>query len=307
MVTRCSDGLLHVFSRACPHRGAELVEEDGEAGLIVCPYHSWSFDLAGRCRAAPLMKETEGFDREAHGLTPITHEIWNGFVFVNLSGKAEPLVERLAPLSAVLEAAGIADYVVGDTVDFGEVPYDWKILAENAMECYHHIGTHAQSIGRKFPADRSWDEDWSDDYVVTVSEEAGRPGADDAAMQAVSGNARIVTIFPNSHFTARPEGGTLLQVFPIAAGRSRVLAHAMVPRAVAHGGAGPEEIANRVARMSRVLAEDWGVCARVQKTSGARLGGGGRLSKYEHSLWLFYRYMSRVLPQPDPNSLLGWG
>jgi phenylpropionate dioxygenase-like ring-hydroxylating dioxygenase large terminal subunit len=298
MMARSAEGDFHVFSRLCPHRGAELVTEKGKAPLLTCPYHAWSFDLAGRCRAAPLMRDVPGFERGDHGLRKVRHEVWLGFVFVNVDGMAAPLGPRLAELTEKLSDCGIEDYVIARTVDWGELDYDWKILGENSMECYHHVGAHSGSIGRLFPAERSWTDSESDDFVLTISAPSDRDVGGETAIKTVTDAARIVTVFPNGHFTARPGGGTLLQVFPVAAGRSRVISHVMVPRATFDGPDLEKIVADRIARMERVLGEDWEICRRVQNAAGARHAGSGRLSEIEHPLWLFYRYLARALNAP---------
>jgi phenylpropionate dioxygenase-like ring-hydroxylating dioxygenase large terminal subunit len=301
MMTRDSEGEFHVFSRFCPHRGAELVSEAGKASVLVCPYHAWSFDLSGRCRAAPLMREVPGFDRGQHGLKPIRHETWLGFVFVNLSADAAALSPRLEPLAAQLEDCQIGDYAIARSVDWGEMPFDWKILGENSMECYHHVGAHSGSIGRLFPAERSWTEDETDDYVLTVSAPGGDADGGATAIRSVTDAARIVTVFPNGHFTARPGGGTLVQVFPTGAGRSRVFSHIMVPRETLASEQVDDILKARVERMERVLGEDWDICRRVQNSATSSNAGRGRLSAIEQPLWLFYRYLARTLDRNEPD------
>ncbi len=53
VVMRDGDGQLGGFINSCPHKGARVAQtQSGNARLHICPYHSWSFDSAGRnCRA----------------------------------------------------------------------------------------------------------------------------------------------------------------------------------------------------------------------------------------------------------------
>jgi benzoate/toluate 1,2-dioxygenase alpha subunit len=52
MVQRDGEGTLRGFVNSCPHKGARLAQtRAGNARLHVCPYHSWSFDSAGRSKA----------------------------------------------------------------------------------------------------------------------------------------------------------------------------------------------------------------------------------------------------------------
>ena len=46
------DGEYRVLDDACPHQGASLGEGSSFRGTVVCPWHSWSFDLkSGVCIA----------------------------------------------------------------------------------------------------------------------------------------------------------------------------------------------------------------------------------------------------------------
>lgn len=48
------DGGYRVLDDACPHQGASLGEGASFRGTVVCPWHSWSFDLeSGVCPEAP--------------------------------------------------------------------------------------------------------------------------------------------------------------------------------------------------------------------------------------------------------------
>jgi len=297
LMTRDRHGQIHVFSRMCPHRGTELVQGCGTTRLIVCPYHSWSFDLSGSLRAAPTMNGVAGFDRQAHGLRPIRFELWEGFVFVNLDGRAPPLAARLPGLCAELKDCGLNDYVIAKTIDWGELAIDWKVIAENSMECYHHLGTHSRSLQGKFPAERSWTTPEHGDYVVTYSEP--RPPADSPPDNVTPGAstsaAAIVTILPYAHFTARPEGGTLLQILPIRAGRIRALSHIMLPKSLATSADAAEVLTTREARTRTIMAEDFGICERVQRTATSLSLAVGRLSLLEEPLRRLYRYLAARL------------
>ena len=111
----------------------------------MCPYHQWSYALDGSLKRAPLMDEVEGFDPTQCGLHQFAVEQWMGWVFVNLSGTAEPLTP---------EIVGLDEYVAGyhaeemRTVKAGpeQWPVNWKCLAENFMEGYHLTPVHLNTL-----------------------------------------------------------------------------------------------------------------------------------------------------------------
>ena len=44
------DGEFLAVDDACPHQGASLAEGTLHDGRVICPWHSWVFDLrSGRC------------------------------------------------------------------------------------------------------------------------------------------------------------------------------------------------------------------------------------------------------------------
>jgi phenylpropionate dioxygenase-like ring-hydroxylating dioxygenase large terminal subunit len=122
----------------------------------VCPYHRWSYDLEGRLKTAPLMDAVEDFDRESCRLPELSLEIWQGFVMINVNPDAAPLGPQLKALSELIEPLGVGDFEEVGVVEF-DSPYNWKVLVENFMESYHHLGPHADSLQHTNPAkDTYW-------------------------------------------------------------------------------------------------------------------------------------------------------
>jgi Rieske 2Fe-2S family protein len=76
-------GRVRLFANTCRHRGHELLPEEASSGhrAIVCPYHAWSYDLAGRVVGAPGFRGVDGFDPGSHGLVELPVSEWCGWVF----------------------------------------------------------------------------------------------------------------------------------------------------------------------------------------------------------------------------------
>ena len=81
-------------------------------------------DLRARRQAAsaPEMHRTPGFDEKHIRLPEFRHEIWQGFVFVNLNGRAERLAPRLTPIDEEIAEYDLSSWVTVRTLDFGERP-----------------------------------------------------------------------------------------------------------------------------------------------------------------------------------------
>src|SRR2546430_3120189 len=102
LLARGEAGELRAFHNTCRHRGSVLcMQQAGNFARrrIVCPYHSWTYDLAGQLVATPRRMETPDFDLAASRLYPVALETWGGFVFVNLPGAPGPRLA--APLGAL--------------------------------------------------------------------------------------------------------------------------------------------------------------------------------------------------------------
>lgn len=162
-VVRGKDRQVRVLSRVCPHRGMDILPKEygrpqqGNTRLFICPYHTWTFELDGRVKGCPEMQHAEDFCKSDYGLGEVRSELFEGFVFVNLSGDAPPVNEQYADLKAFIGKWNLADMklVIEDKWD---CPFNWKVLLENWSESYHHMGAHAKTLQPMMPAKGTWTE-----------------------------------------------------------------------------------------------------------------------------------------------------
>ena len=137
------DGGVRMFANTCRHRGHELLPE-GESShrrAMVCPYHAWSYDLAGALMAAPGFRDVAGFDAGSHGLVELPVEIWEGWVLghaLHPLGSAEvpSFAEHLGEMGRIVAPYAPGSLGVADRHTY-EVAANWKVIAENYHECYH--------------------------------------------------------------------------------------------------------------------------------------------------------------------------
>ena len=139
VVTRVDDGELRAFVNVCRHRGSTVVEGAGNRKTLQCPYHAWTYGLDGRLLAAPRAD----FDVEDVALEPVRLELWGPFVFVNPDVGAEPLADWLGEVPAQVADLGLDV----ETLRFHHraewsVAANWKVVAENFLECYHCAVAH---------------------------------------------------------------------------------------------------------------------------------------------------------------------
>ncbi|MCY6383207.1 aromatic ring-hydroxylating oxygenase subunit alpha [Hoeflea prorocentri] len=135
---RGRDGEIRGYYNVCQHRAHRLVSGQGNAPLIVCPYHAWTYELTGELRSGPNIKSVPGFDRTKICLTSVSVEEFCGFLFVNLDPDARPMDEWFPGAREEL-AAFVPHYGELEPLEWVEIPENcnWKVSVENYSECYH--------------------------------------------------------------------------------------------------------------------------------------------------------------------------
>ncbi|MGB0865130.1 MAG: aromatic ring-hydroxylating oxygenase subunit alpha [Granulosicoccaceae bacterium] len=146
LVVRDEAETIRVLANVCRHRNMPVAEGSGRSKRFICPYHAWSYKLDGALIAAPLMENSQ----HACGLPSHHCEVWQGFIYTNLSPVAEPLAEQLKELDAQLanyHCEQLRHVFVTEEV----WPANWKCLVENFMEGYHLSRVHPKTLGDRTP------------------------------------------------------------------------------------------------------------------------------------------------------------
>jgi phenylpropionate dioxygenase-like ring-hydroxylating dioxygenase large terminal subunit len=150
IMTRGSDGAIHLLLNRCAHR-ANLVCEAarGNASSFRCPYHGWTYRNTGELIGFPFNQGYGGKDTIESELSlarvPRVGS-YRGFVFASMAADGPALTEHLG------EAAGELDRLARLSPD-GEVELtagwlrhrtraNWKLLAENETDGYHPQFVH---------------------------------------------------------------------------------------------------------------------------------------------------------------------
>ena len=137
-VCRQRDGSLKAFYNVCKHRGHELVSGIGNTKRIICPYHSWTYDLDGSFVEARQSKFLKNFDAADFCLDEVRVEVFCHLVFVNLDPKAVPLAEQSGDLAEEFRtyAPELGDLVFAHRLTY-TIKANWKTVVDNFLECYH--------------------------------------------------------------------------------------------------------------------------------------------------------------------------
>lgn len=229
LVLRGSDDQLRGFVNSCRHRGSRLLAEGAGTirRAIVCPYHSWTYGLAGELVGAPGMKATAGFRREDWGLVPLRLETWQGLMFVNADPAAPPLVDHLGDFAEKFACYAFADMAVARRSSY-EVGCNWKLLAENAMEEYHTGTVHRGSLGQQHSVPEETRGAWDALYIPQATSIAVLPGETPPFPPIATLTGRpaagsyFTMVYPNTQFACTQDCMWCVTFQPLAPERTRI-------------------------------------------------------------------------------------
>ena len=155
LLTRHSDGRVHVLHNQCAHRGAQVVaDERGNAQEFRCCYHGWSYHTDGRIKNIPLRHGYPArLDPDDPKLAMVQLprvQSYRGFVFASFAAAGPTLEDHLGHV-----ATSIDDMI--DRAPDGEIEIaggvfkhlyngNWKLYLENLLDAAHPIFVHHSSI-----------------------------------------------------------------------------------------------------------------------------------------------------------------
>ena len=152
IVARGTDGAVHVFENRCAHRGAELCRPaTGKATEFVCPYHQWTYDLAGNLTAVPFRRgiQKQGgmpadFKLEDHGLLQLKVTTRGGAIFASFAKDMESFEDYVGP-EVLKDFDATFDGRKLKLLGYyrNTVPANWKMYHENLKDPYHATLLHA--------------------------------------------------------------------------------------------------------------------------------------------------------------------
>ncbi len=131
------------FVNVCRHRRHEVMKGRGNAKVMQCGYHAWTYDLTGRLKGAPRSATEPNFRLADFPLLPLRVEALGPFVFINFDRDAAPVQAYFGPILDIIAGSGVAL----DTLELyhreeWRSHSNWKTMLENYLECYHCAVAH---------------------------------------------------------------------------------------------------------------------------------------------------------------------
>jgi choline monooxygenase len=151
VVVRGNDNVLRGFFNVCRHHAAAVMAEtEGTAAQLRCPYHGWTYSLAGELKGTPDFTGVCDFDRAANGLMPVETAVWEKWIFVRTGSEEQsPPLNNLTPpaaLNAFLGAdliAQIQPLKLENLHWFERRHYsfdcNWKVFVDNYLDGGYHV------------------------------------------------------------------------------------------------------------------------------------------------------------------------
>ena len=299
---RDADGGVRSFANVCRHRMMRLLEGSGSCKRIVCPYHSWTYDLEGRLVGVPLADGFAGLDKSSLSLPELRTEIWEGWIYITGDADAPLPSDTLASLQTIVGRYEMAKYVPIHTED-KVWETNWKIVAENFMESYHLRYAHGDTLGRDYPVDRTeFPQQLYDGFTYSIftlgeANEFGRAHPDNHKLEGEWRHTSVLpTIFPAHMIVLTPDYLRYLSLRPDGVGRTRIRYGVAVPPEVhASWDDVDEEVSKLCGLLERVNEEDRHLVEGVYQGASGSMTKSGPLHQFEREIHDFIVYLARRL------------
>jgi carnitine monooxygenase subunit len=307
IVVRGEDGEVRGFHNVCRHRAARLLDgPKGHCGRrITCPYHAWTYALDGRLVGVPNRDAFPGLDTGKHGLVPLEHEVFMGFIFVRFEAGLPSVREMAAPYSDELAAYRMEDLVPLGRVTLRPRHVNWKNVADNYCDGLHINVAHpglTRLFGRSYGIEA---QPWIDKMWGSLREVPSSNWSERLYQQLLpkvehlpSERQRLWTYFklwPNVAFDIYPDQIDFMQFLPVSSTETMIREIAYV-----HPDSRREMRAARYLNWRinrRVSIEDKALIERVQGGMSSSSYTRGPLSEGEVCLRGFGRRMRSLIPE----------
>ena len=292
LAVRGADGQLRAFYNVCRHHAAAVATcPQGHAQSFRCPYHGWNYGLDGSLKGMPEFAGVCNFDRASNGLVPIAVDLWENFVFVNLTPNptsletyCSDLVPRIAPLRLRnLHFHSAREYTLN---------CNWKVYVDNYLDGGYHVPHLHKGLNSVLDYTHYTIEN-GERYCLQSSPMVS--SGEDAQVSATRTGDRAwyFWLYPNFMINVYEGVMDTNLVLPLGPNRCRVIFDFYF------ADLSPEREdynAASIATSEKVQGEDVAICESVQRGLASRAYGAGRLSvRREAGEHLFHRLLARDL------------
>jgi carnitine monooxygenase subunit len=307
IVVRGADEGVRAFHNVCRHRGSRIVDgTEGCARKLICPYHAWTYELDGRLSGVPGRADYPGLTMSEHGLAPVEHEVWQGFIFARLKDDGGPSVAAMmAPYFDQVAPYRFSELRALGRVTLRPRAVNWKNVADNYSDGMHIPVAHpgltrlfgkSYGIEAEADVDRMWG-DLVDQPSANWSEAMYQRLLPPVAHLPPASQKRWLyfKLWPNVAFDIYPDQVDFMQFLPVSPTETLIREISYVLPDDRREMRAARYLNWRINR--QVNAEDTALISRVQAGMASSSFSIGPLGGSEVCLRAFCRRMRRLIPQ----------
>jgi choline monooxygenase len=268
LIVRGSDHVLRSFFNVCRHHAAAVMTDScGDAALLRCPYHGWTYTLDGQLKSAPDLGGIRNFDRESMGLIPADSTLWDRWVMVRLDREGLPLPQIANLKTAQYHWFERRRYMLD---------CNWKVFVDNYLDGGYHVPHLHKGLDRilDYP---EYQIELGEQYCLQWSPLSGE------------GRALYYWVYPNFMINIYPAAMDTNLVIPCGINRTEVVFDFHFTDVSSEA---MERNRASVDVSEQIQNEDVSICASVQRGLASRAYISGRLSsRREGGEHLFHRLL----------------
>lgn len=288
VLVRGNDNVLRGFFNVCRHHAAAVMTEpEGSANQLRCPYHGWTYSLAGELRGTPDFAGVCDFDRSANNLVPVAVDVWEQWVFVRVEGN-DPLESFLG--ANLIDQMRPLEFASLQWLERRHYAFDcnWKVFVDNYLDGGYHVphlhkGLDSVLDYSNYSIENG--EHFCLQWSPLVSE-----GAEEQTGAVRKGErALYYWIYPNFMINSYQGAMDTNLVIPRGVNKTEVIFDFYFPDTSA---AARERNRQSIEVGQRIQDEDVAICKSVQRGLSSRAYTAGRLSvRREAGEHLFHRLL----------------
>jgi choline monooxygenase len=291
LIVRSEDCKLRGFYNVCRHHAAAVEPQpSGCAKQFRCPYHGWTYGNDGALKGMVEFEGVCNFERKNNGLVPVRVDTWENFVFVNLSGKAEPLRDFLGQVPLLAAPLNITEKLHFFDRRIYTLKCNWKVYVDNYLDGGYHVPHAHKGLSSVVEYTKYTIENF--EQACLQSSPLDASGAVESSIGATrQGQAFYLWIYPNFMINAYSGVMDTNLVLPLGVDQCAVIFDYYFADISAAAG---QQHRDSIAVSEKVQDEDMAICDSVQRGLASRAYVAGRLSvRREAGEHLFHRLLHR--------------
>jgi len=290
VAVRDNDNVLRAFFNVCRHHAAAVMTEpEGSAPHLRCPYHGWTYSLAGELKGTPDFAGVCEFERETNGLVPVEVSEWENWVFVNLSRSAKPLDQFLgADLIEQIRPLQLRNL---HWLERRHYTFDcnWKVFVDNYLDGGYHVPYLHKGLDSVLDYPNYQIEN-GEHFCLQWSPMVSKGAETQTGAVRKGDRALYYWIYPNFMINWYDDVLDTNLVIPRGVDQTEVIFDFYFPDVIS--AEARERNLQSISIGQRIQDEDTAICKSVQRGLNSRAYNAGRLSvRREAGEHLFHRLL----------------